>query len=104
MDIAIQRITDRVGELAIADTTEDIVVLSDHRKLTFLEAGDKEGMEEDTIMVQEGVGMAEAVIQLTMVRITPRGRYSSDGMAVVAAVVDEGFVQGRHSPTLYKCL
>jgi hypothetical protein len=85
----------RVAELATADTTEDIAVLSGHLKLTFLEAGDKEGMEEDTVMVQEGVGMAQAVIQFTMVRITPRGRYSSDGMGVVAAVVDESFVQDR---------
>ncbi|KAI4741723.1 hypothetical protein E4T50_07858 [Aureobasidium sp. EXF-12298] len=79
-------------------------VLSDHRKLTFLEEDDSEGTEEDTTMVREGVGMAEADIQVTAVRITPRGRYSSDGMAVVAAVVDKGSIQGRHNPTLYKCL
>ena len=93
-----------VGGLAFADTTEDTAVLSGHHKLIFQEAGDKEGTEEDTIMVQEGVGMAEAVIQVTAVCITPRGRYSSDGKAVVAAVVDEGFVQGRHNPTLHRCL
>lgn len=85
----------RVAELATADTTEDIAVLSGRHKLTFLEADDSEGMEEDTITVREGVGMTEAVIQVTAVRITPRGRYSSDGMGVVAAVVDEDFVQGR---------
>ncbi|KAI4765072.1 hypothetical protein E4T52_00167 [Aureobasidium sp. EXF-3400] len=79
-------------------------VLSDHRKLTFLEEDDSECTEEDTTMVREGVGMAEADIQVTAVRITPRGRYSSDGMAVVAAVVDQGSIQGRHNPTLYKCL
>ncbi|KAG9868800.1 hypothetical protein KCU77_g84, partial [Aureobasidium melanogenum] len=74
-------------QLAIADTAEDIMVLSGHHKLTFLEEGDSEGTEEGTIMVQEVVGMAEVVIQVA-VRITHRGRCWSDGMAGFAVVVD----------------
>jgi hypothetical protein len=88
--IAIQDIMDTVGELAIAVmAAEDIVVLSGHRRLTSLVADDSGGMEVDTIMALEVVvGMVEVVIQGTVL-ITPRGRYSSDSMVVVAAVVEE---------------
>ncbi|KAG9848618.1 hypothetical protein KCU98_g5328, partial [Aureobasidium melanogenum] len=75
-------------QLAIADMAEDIVVLSGHHKLTFLEGGDIEGTEEDTAMVQEVVGMAEVVIQVVG-RITHRDRCWSDGMAGFAVVVNE---------------
>jgi hypothetical protein len=89
VDIITQHITeDHVGELAIADMAEDIVVLSGHHKLTFLEEGDSGGTEEGTIMVQEVVGMAEVVIQVVG-RITHRDRCWSDGMAGFAVVVKE---------------
>jgi hypothetical protein len=87
--IAIQDIMDIVGELAIAVMAEDTVVLSGHRRLISLVADDSEGMGEDTTMEREVVvGMVEVVIQGTVL-ITPRGRYSSDGMVVVAAAVEE---------------
>ncbi|KAG9551423.1 hypothetical protein KCU71_g11684, partial [Aureobasidium melanogenum] len=81
-------LTPEYRELAIADMAEDIVVLSGHHKLTFLEEGDSEGTEEGTIMVQEVVGMAEVVIQVVG-RITHRDRCWSDGMAGFAVVVKE---------------
>lgn len=81
-------------ELNLADMVEDMVILSDHRKLTFREADDSEGTEEDTIMVQEVVGMAEVVIRVVG-RITHRGRCLCDGMVGFAVVVVEEIGQGR---------
>lgn len=82
-----------MGELDIADMVEeDMVILSGHRKLTFREADDSEGTEEDTIMVQGVVGMAEVVIRVVG-RITHRGRCLCDGM-VGFAVVGEGIWSG----------
>jgi hypothetical protein len=72
--------------------TEDIVVLSGHRRLTFLEEGDRGGMEVDTIMVGEGVGMVEVGIR-GMVLVIHRGRCLFDGMVGVAVVVEEGLLR-----------
>jgi hypothetical protein len=90
VDTDIQDITDMVGELAIAVmAAEDIVVLRGRRRLTFRVADDREGMEEGTIMAREVVvDMVEVVIQGTVLT-TLRGRYSSDGMVVVAVAVEE---------------
>lgn len=76
-----------MGELDLADMAEDMAGLRDHHKLTFREAGDSEGTEEGTIMVQEVVGMAEVVIPVVG-RITHKDRCWSDGMAGCAVVVD----------------
>lgn len=98
VDIVTQHIMeDRVGELDIAVMVEDMVVLKDRRKLTFREADDSEGMEEDTIMEQGVVGMAEVAIQVA-VRVTPRGRCLSDDMVGSAAVVDE--IRAGHNRAL----
>jgi hypothetical protein len=78
VDIDIQATMHRMGELAIVvmAMAEDIVVLRGHRKLTFLEAEDREGMEEDTIMAEEKVvGMVDVVIR-GMVLVIRRGRFS----------------------------
>jgi hypothetical protein len=94
----------RMGELAIVvmAMAEDIVVLRGHRKLTFLEAEDREGMEEDTIMAEEKVvGMVDVVIR-GMVLVIRRGRFSFDGMVGVAVVVDENL--SRALPFGYRCL
>jgi hypothetical protein len=86
----VQDTTDMVGELAIAVmAAEDIVVLRGRRRLTFRVADDRESMEEGTIMAREVVvDMVEVVIQNTVLT-TLRGRYSSDGMVVVAVAVEE---------------
>jgi hypothetical protein len=93
----------RMGELAIVvmAMAEDIVVLRGHRRLTFLEAEDRGGMEVDTIMVGEGVGMADVGIR-GMVLVIRRGRCLFDSMVGVAVVVDENLF--RALPFGYRCL
>lgn len=76
------------------DMAEDIVVLSDRRRLTFREASDNEGTEEVIIMARVVVGMAEVVIQAA-VRTTHHGQSSSGDMAVVAVAVVEGSQSGQ---------
>ncbi|KEQ85411.1 hypothetical protein M438DRAFT_354484 [Aureobasidium pullulans EXF-150] len=78
----------------IMDMAEDIVVLSDRRRLTFREASDNEGTEEVIIMARVVVGMAEVVIQAA-VRTTHHGQSSSGDMAVVAVAVVEGSQSGQ---------
>jgi hypothetical protein len=88
VDIDIQGIMQRMGESAIVvmAMAEDIVVLKGRRRLTFLEAGDIGGMEVDTTMAGEGVGMVDVGIR-GMVLVIRRGRCSFDGMVGVAVVV-----------------
>ncbi|THX75351.1 hypothetical protein D6D05_06541 [Aureobasidium pullulans] len=93
-DIDAQHIMDLVGGQDIMDMAEDIVVLSDRRRLTFREASDNEGTEEVIIMARVVVGMAEVVIQ-TAVRTTHHGQSSSGDMAVVAVAVVEGSQSGQ---------
>jgi hypothetical protein len=91
MDIGIQGIMYRMDESAIVvmAMAEDIVGLRGRRRLTFLEEGDRGGMEVDTIMAEEeGLGMVEVVIR-GMVLVIRRGRSSFDGMVGVAVVVVE---------------
>ncbi|THX88680.1 hypothetical protein D6D08_03935, partial [Aureobasidium pullulans] len=91
-DIDAQHIMDLVGGQDIMDMAEDIVVLSDRRRLTFREASDNEGTEEVIIMARVVVGMAKVVIQAA-VRTTHHGQSSSGDMAVVAVV--EGSQSGQ---------
>ncbi|THW44239.1 hypothetical protein D6D21_05011 [Aureobasidium pullulans] len=93
-DIDAQHIMDLVGGQDIMDMAEDIVVLSDRRRLTFREASDNEGTEEVIIMARVVVGMAEVVIQAA-VRTTHHGQSSSGDMAVVAVAVVEGSQSGQ---------
>ncbi|THY83380.1 hypothetical protein D6C92_09677 [Aureobasidium pullulans] len=93
-DIDAQHIMDLVGGQYIMDMAEDIVVLSDRRRLTFREASDNEGTEEVIIMARVVVGMAEVVIQAA-VRTTHHGQSSSGDMAVVAVAVVEGSQSGQ---------
>ncbi|KAI5202953.1 hypothetical protein E4T38_05315 [Aureobasidium subglaciale] len=59
----------------------------DRRRLTFQGADGNEGVEVDITMVQVAMGMAEVGIQVA-VCFMPKGRYLSDGIAVVAVVDD----------------
>ncbi|TIA34439.1 hypothetical protein D6C78_06856 [Aureobasidium pullulans] len=93
-DIDAQHIMDLVGGQDIMDMAEDIVVLSDRRRLTFREASDNEGTEEVIIMARLVVGMAEVVIQAA-VRTTHHGQFSSGDMAVVAVAVVEVSQSGQ---------
>ncbi|TIA44611.1 hypothetical protein D6C79_06211 [Aureobasidium pullulans] len=93
-DIDAQHIMDLVGGQDIMDMADDIVVLSDRRRLTFREASDNEGTEEVIIMARVVVGMAEVVIQAA-VRTTHHGQSSSGDMAVVAVAVVEDFQSGQ---------
>ncbi|THY54757.1 hypothetical protein D6C99_03395 [Aureobasidium pullulans] len=93
-DIDAQHIMDLVGGQYIMDMAEDIVVLSDRRRLTFREASDNEGTEEVIIMARVVVGMAEVVIQAA-VRTTHHDQSSSGDMAVVAVAVVEGSQSGQ---------
>ena len=93
-DIDAQHIMDLVGGQDIMDMAEDIVVLSDRRRLTFREASDNEGTEEVIIMARVVVGMAEVVIQAA-VRTTHHGQFSSGDMAVVAVAVVEVSQSGQ---------
>ncbi|KAH0334913.1 hypothetical protein KCU81_g9291, partial [Aureobasidium melanogenum] len=89
VDIVTQHITEEhVRELDLADMAEDMAGLKDHHKLTFREAEGNEDTEEDTIMVQEVVDMAEVGIPVVGL-ITHKDRCLFDGMAGFAVVVDE---------------
>jgi hypothetical protein len=90
VDIGIQGTMELVEELVtvVMAIAEDIVGLKDHRRLTFLEAGDRGGMEGDTIMVREVVGMVDVGIR-GMVLVLLRGRCSFGGIVGVAVVVEE---------------
>jgi hypothetical protein len=103
VDIGIQGILELVGELAIVvmAMAEDIVVLKGLRRLTFLEVEDRGGMEVDTIMVGEGVGMVDVVIR-GMILVIRRDRCSFDGMVGVAVIVDENLF--RALPLGYRYL